>query len=46
MTHEEILKKLDRIANGDDYNDPESLVNNLKWLASEAELLIPKKDIS
>lgn len=40
VTHEEILRRLARIANGDDYNDPQMLVIQLRSLANQAEILV------
>jgi len=37
LTYEEILEQLNRIANGDAYNDLENLPSTLRWLASEAD---------
>lgn len=39
MTQKEILEKLERMANGDDYNDLDSIISSLRWLLSEAELI-------
>ena len=43
MTYEDILYKLDRIANGDDMNDLEILPVDLRALAVEAELELKRQ---
>lgn len=40
LTYEEILEQLRRIAEGDNHNDLKSLVSSLRYLISEAELLL------
>ena len=37
--YEEILEQVERVGNGDSFNDLESLSSTLRYLASEAELL-------
>ncbi len=40
MNYEQILEKLSRLANGDDYNSPAVLASTLRALADEAEIVV------